>query len=73
MAEPRRLPVYVVAVCDGGGCVEVLVMDDAERPEQAVRRLAAIAAALRERGVLGTLVLTEEATGRVVATRRVWP
>ena len=73
MAEPRRLPVSVVAVCDGGGCVEVLVIDDAERPDQAVRRLAAIAERLRERGVLGALVLTEEATGRVVARRRVWP
>ena len=73
MAEPRRLPVYVVAVCDGGGCVEVLAIDDAERPGQAVRRLAQIAERLRERGVLGVLLLIEEATDRVVARRRVWP
>ncbi len=73
MAEPRRLPVYVVAVCDGGGCVEVLVVDDAAHPRQAVRRLATIAALLRRRGVLGAAVLTEAATGRTVATRRIWP
>ncbi len=73
MAGPRRPPVDVVAVCDGGGCREVPVVDDAARPAQAVRRLALIAESLRRRGVLGTLVLTEEATGRVVASRRVWP
>ncbi len=72
MAEPRQPPVYVVAVCDASGCAEVLVMDDAERP-LAVRRLGLIAEVLRERGFLGALVLTEEATNRVVATRRVWP
>ena len=73
MVEPRRLPVYAVAICDGGGCAEVLVIDDAETPRQAVRRLALVARALREQGALGTLVLTEEATDRVVAARRVWP
>ncbi len=72
MAESGRLPVYVVSVCDASGCAEVLVMDDAARP-LAVRRLGLIAEALRERGFLGTLVLTEEATDRVVASRRVWP
>ena len=73
MAEPGRPLVYVVAVCDGGGCVEVLVVDNAAHPRQAVRRLATIAAVLRRRGVLGTAVLTEGATGRTVATRRIWP
>ena len=34
MAEPGRPPVYVVAICDGGGGVEVLVMDDAAHPAQ---------------------------------------
>jgi hypothetical protein len=28
---------------------------------------------MRRRGVLGVLTLTEAATERVVATRRVWP
>ena len=73
MAEPRRLPVYLVAICDGGGCRELLTVDDAEHPAQAARWLADLARELRHRGALGTLVLTEAATGRVVATRRVWP
>ena len=73
MAEPRRLPVYVVAVCDGGGCRELLIIDDAEHPRQAVRWLAGIAREMRELGALGALTLTEAATGRVVARRRVWP
>ncbi len=73
MAEPGRRPVSVVAVGDGGGCVEVLVVDDAEHPRQAAGWLAGIALGLRERGALGELVMTEAATGRVVATRRVWP
>ena len=73
MAEPRLLPVYVVSICDRGGCTELLVLDDAESPRQAARRLADLARVLRERGLLGTLVLTEEATDRPVAARRVWP
>ena len=73
MAEPRRVPVYVVTACDGSGCAEVLVVDDAATRAPAVRRLAPIAQALRRRGVLGTLVLTEAATDRVIAARRVWP
>ena len=73
MAEPERRPVYVVSVCDGGGCAEVLAIDDAGTPARAVRRLATIAALLRRRGVLGTLVMTEEGTDRPVATRRIWP
>ena len=73
MAEPRRLPVYVVAIRDGTGERELLVVDDAESPRQAVRRLEFLAMRMRERGVVGVLVLTEATTDRVVATRRVWP
>jgi len=73
MAEPRRPPVYQIAICDGSGCRGVAVIADAETPRGAVRRLALLAARLRARGVLGTLTLTEAATRRVVATRRVWP
>ena len=73
MAEPRRLPVYVVAIRDGSGSREVLVIDDAETSQQAARWLAAIAERMRERGVVGVLELREAASGRVVATRRVWP
>ena len=73
MAEPGRSPVYVVAICDGGGCRGLLTVDEAEHPAQAARWLAEIAEQLRERGALGALTLTEAATGRVVATRRVWP
>ena len=72
MAEPRRLPVYVVAICDGGGCRELLVIDDAETPRQAVRWLGHLAAQMRAGGVLGVPTPTEAATDRVVATRRVW-
>ena len=73
MAELSRIPVDAVAVCDGGGCRELLATDDARHPRHAVRRLAVVAATLRERGVLGVLGVREAATGRVVATRRVWP
>ena len=73
MVEPRRLPVYVVAIRDGSGSRDVLVIDDAEHPRQAVRQLAFLAAQMRERGIIGELTLTEAATDRVVATRRVWP
>jgi hypothetical protein len=73
MAEPRRLPVSVVAIRDGSGSRELLVVDDAESPRQAVRRLDLLAAEMRRRGVLGVLTLREAATDRVVATRRVWP
>ena len=73
MAEPWRVPVYVVEACDGFGCVELQAVTDAETPARAVRRLAQIARELRRRGCLGTLVLTEEATDRVVARRRIWP
>ena len=73
MAEPRRLPVYVVAIRDGSGSRDVLVIDDADSPRQAVRQLGLLAAEMRRRGVLGVLTLREVATDRVVATRRVWP
>ncbi|MDP9363523.1 MAG: hypothetical protein M3Q10_04715 [Chloroflexota bacterium] len=73
MAERRRLPVYVVAICDGSGCRELLAMDDARHPRHAVRRLALMAATMRERDIIGVLMLLEAATGRVVARRRVWP
>ncbi len=52
MAEPGRPPVYVVAVCDGGGCVELRPVDGAVRPAQAARGLALVAGVLRRRGVL---------------------
>ena len=64
---------YVVAIRDGSGSREVLVVDDAETLQQAARWLAAIAERMRERSVLGVLELREAATGRVVAARRVWP
>ena len=73
MAEPRRVPVYRIAICDGSGCRDLTVIDRAGSPRQAARWLAVIAEQLRGRGVLGALRLTEAATGRVVATRRVWP
>jgi hypothetical protein len=73
MAEPRRPPVSVVAIRDGSGSRELLVIDDAEHPREAAQWLAGIAAEMRARGVLGVLTLREAATDRVVATRRVWP
>jgi hypothetical protein len=73
MAESRRVPVYVVAICDGSGCREIIVINDAETLGQAVRRLDLLANGLRERSVLGTLTLTEVKTNTVVTSRRVWP
>ena len=73
MAEPRRPPVSAVAIRDDTGERDLLTVGDAETPREAARWLATVAAGLRERGVVGVLVLTEAATERVVATRRVWP
>ena len=73
MAEPGRAPVYVMAICDGSGCRELLAIDDARRRRHAARRRALTAATMRKRGVVGVLTLIEAATGRVVATKRVWP
>ena len=73
MAEPRRFPVYAVAICDGSACRHLTAIDRPGSPRQAARWLAVIAGQLRGRGVLGALRPTEAATGRVVATRRVWP
>ena len=73
MAEPGRPPVYAVAICDGSGCRELLTIDDARHRRHAARRLARMAAMMRKRGVIGMLTLIESGTGRVVATKRVWP
>ena len=73
MAEPGRPPVYAVAICDGSGCRGLLGIDDARHLRHATRRLALLAGTMRKRGVVGVLTLIEAATGRVVATRRVWP
>ena len=73
MAEPGQPPVYVVAICDGSGCRELLSMDHTRNRRHAVRRLVLMATTMRGRGVIGVLKLLESATGRVVATRRVWP
>ena len=73
MAEPGRPPVYAVAICDGSGCRELLTMDDTRHLRHAARRLARMAATMRARDVIGVLTLIEAATGRVVATKRVWP
>ncbi len=73
MVEPKLAPVYVVAICDGTGCRELLTMDDARNLRHAARRLALMAATMRARDVIGVLTLIEAATGRVVAARRVWP
>ena len=73
MAEPRQVPVYEVAICDGDGRRDLLVIDDVETPEQAAARRARLATGLRRRGVLGSVVLTDAGTGTIVARRRVWP
>ena len=72
MPEPTRAPAYVVAICDGSGCRELLAIDDARHPRHAARRLALMAKVLRRRGAIGVLTLIEAATGRVVAAKRVW-
>ena len=73
MPEPTRAPAYVVAICDGSGCRELLAVDDARHLRHAVRGLALMARVLRKRDAIGVLTLIESATDRVVATRRVWP
>ena len=73
MTELERAPVYAVAICDGSGCRELLTIDDAPHLRHAVRGLARMAATMRARGIIGVLTLVEAATGRVVATKRIWP
>ena len=60
-------------MCDGTGCRALLAMDDARRLWHAARWLALMAKVLRGRDVIGVLKLIDSATGRVVATKRVWP
>ena len=62
MPEPTGAPTYVVAICDGSGCRELLAMGDARDRRHAVRRLVLMAAAMRGRDVVEVLKLTEAAT-----------
>ena len=76
MSEPAG-PAYAVAVCEGRACVQVADLADLPRGRptaaQAVAILERLAARLRETGKVGRAVLLDQRTGRVVATRRVWP
>ena len=72
MTEPR--PPYRVDVCDGAGCRPLLALDDAPvAEEEAVEFLAELARRLRAKGAIGEVRLCDPGSGRVVATRRVWP
>ena len=67
-------PPYRVDVCDGAGCVPLLALDDTPvAEEEAVGFLAEPARRLRAKGAIGELRLSDPGSGRVVATRRVWP
>ena len=76
MSGPER-PAYAVAVCEGNDCVRVADLADLPggppTEAQAVVFLARVAAHLRGTGKIGRAVLLDQRTGRVVATRRVWP
>ena len=66
-------PAYVVAVCEGGTCLRLKDLDEAEPREEAVALLARLAARLRAMGAVGRVVLLDRRTGEEVAERRVWP
>ena len=76
MSAPER-PGYVVAVCEGDDCVRVADLGalpgGPPSVAQAVAILARLAAHLRGAGKIGRAVRLDQRTGRVVATRRVWP
>ena len=71
MSEPR--PPYFVAVCEGNDCVQLANVVEGAPLAAVVAQLGRLAALMRERGAIGHLVLLDQRTGRVVATRRVWP
>ncbi len=70
MTDP---PAYVVALCEGGNCLRVKDLAEAEPREEAVALLARLAARLRAMGAVGRVVLLDGRTGEAVAERRVWP
>ena len=71
---PDLPPASLFAVCEGGRC-RPLEEPEAAWPSaaEAVAALGHLAARLRARGGVGRVVLADGRTGRVVATRRVWP
>ena len=71
---PDLPPAYLFAVCEGRRCVPVEELEAEWLSEaEAVAALGLLAARLRARGGVGRVVLADGRTGRVVATRRVWP
>jgi hypothetical protein len=70
MTEP---PAYVVALCEGGTCLPVKDLAEAEPREELVALLARLAERLRAVGAIGRVVVLDRRTGEVVAARRVWP
>ena len=68
---------YVIVLCEGRRCVEVLDLpdptDEAAREAEAAAALAHLARLFRDEGAVGRLVLRERRTGAVVAERRIWP
>ena len=63
---------YRLAVCDGPRC-RLLLGLAAEDLADADAWLRDLARVMRERGIVGRLVVRDAETGRVVASRRIWP
>ena len=72
---PPATPRYRITLCEGHSCVPAADLDGRCPPTTADTRaaLACQAARYRAMGAVGRLVLVEEGSGAVVASRRVWP
>ncbi len=67
-------PASLVLVCEGRRCVRVRdFAGEAWTKTEVVARLALLVARLRKVGGLGRAVVIDRQSGRVVATRRIWP
>ena len=67
-------PRYRLAVCDGPRCRDLAGVEDVDVGEAGVAAwLRDLARVMRERGVVGRLVVRDADSGRIVAAWRVWP
>ena len=72
--RPEGPPRHRLAVCDGPRCRDLVGVEDADVGEADVAGwLPDLARVMRERGIVGRLVVRDAETGRVVASRRIWP
>ena len=66
-------PAYVVALCEGGSCLRMAEVAEAEPREEVAVLVARLAERLRAMGAVGRVVLLDRRMGEEVAARRVWP